>query len=361
MKTKLSKSRLLLLRLGLLFLSSIFSLFLAEGLLRLFHPIPQQYIRLPVGLIEDDDTRGWRSAANFEGVMRYEGDGMSIHTDPHGLRTHPKAATEGEFNMLFLGDSFTFGQGVIGEETYAAVVEQEINAASPEVHARSLNAGVTAYSVAQYAPTLTDLYPFYKPQVVITCLYVENDMTLAWSPPEERWMEFDRPRFGRTGGKLYFRSHLYRLLKHRLLDPIKPDGARLFLRVYNKTDDFRQPLKRHVNEELEKLAATCRDHGVFLVLTIIPCNYQMDTEAWEKLLQTAQVDGKDYDIMQPNRFIMEWAKQNGVPCLDVAEVLNKDAQPKRFFIPNDRHFNTEGHRVAGEAIAQWLTQLSESK
>jgi hypothetical protein len=119
---------------------------------------------------------------------------------------------------------------------------------------------------------------------------------------------------------------------------------------------MKDPLTKHIQTELDLIRTTCRKSGIQMGIVILPCNYQVDPKAWEKLTTKAGVAREDYDILLQNRILRQWAQSNQVPCLDLQEVFSMAAEPAGLFIPVDRHFNEAGHKMAGESIAKWLME-----
>jgi len=87
----------------------------------------------------------WRTGAN----MTYRhGDGrFTYRTNAQGMRGDPvpEEKAPGEIRILCYGDSWTFGFEVKDEETYEAVLEQELSRLHPDRRIRVINQGCEAY------------------------------------------------------------------------------------------------------------------------------------------------------------------------------------------------------------------------
>ena len=151
-------------RLALVFASLALALFLSEGFCRVLVPPPatirfrqrqensQRIGRLNVAsVIENDRELFWRLVPNQQrpaeggwarGVIS---NGQSLRED-HEI---PLSKTEHEIRLLFLGDSCTFGSGLLHHEGFVAKVEASLRARCPESNVECINAGVPGYSLFQ--------------------------------------------------------------------------------------------------------------------------------------------------------------------------------------------------------------------
>jgi hypothetical protein len=83
---------------------------------------------------------------------------FTVQTNSSGFRTHefyPKLA--GEYRIVLMGDSFTYGVNANQDETIAAVMEKRFREAYPDKNIRVFSLGVSSYSGVRYA-NLARLY-----------------------------------------------------------------------------------------------------------------------------------------------------------------------------------------------------------
>lgn len=102
-----------------------------------------------------------------------------------GLREEqdiPFAKPAGQFRVLFVGDSCTFGFGVTHRETFVEGVERRLRARFPERDIACINAGVPGYTLAQGWAYLRREGLRYQPDIVL-CAFGWND--------QRRWSSFD--------------------------------------------------------------------------------------------------------------------------------------------------------------------------
>jgi lysophospholipase L1-like esterase len=94
-----------------------------------------------------------------------------------GFRDDPLTVQkpEGEFRVLVLGDSRTFGFGVPFEDTFAQILERELNKRAKHTHFSVINAGVPGYTAEKVLIFLRTRGLNYQPDVVIVGPLTAND------------------------------------------------------------------------------------------------------------------------------------------------------------------------------------------
>jgi len=102
-----------------------------------------------------------------------------INTDDLGLRSlvpgaRLKPKQPDEYRIVFLGDSFTFGQGVGNHETFPQMVENGLAALQSQYKVQVFNFAVSAYNVK----TMTDTFRYravgLKPDLAIMCVIYDD-------------------------------------------------------------------------------------------------------------------------------------------------------------------------------------------
>jgi hypothetical protein len=110
-----------------------------------------------------------------------------INTDSLGLRSITAGARYGpksprEYRIALIGDSVTFGEGVVRtEDTFAQVLEDTLNRRQSAVQARVFNFGASAYSVREMAATLKYRTPRIEPDLAVLAI-IPSDFHLARTP-----------------------------------------------------------------------------------------------------------------------------------------------------------------------------------
>ena len=117
------------------------------------------------GLMRSDAVLGFAPRENGIGEHVYPiGSAVPARVDANGLRvpvSGPADATTGPRpHVLALGDSYTWGDGVLAEEAF-------VHGAAARVGGTALNGGVCAYGLAQMVLRARALIPKLKPDVVV--------------------------------------------------------------------------------------------------------------------------------------------------------------------------------------------------
>jgi hypothetical protein len=105
-------------------------------------PFPARYVGGPI--ISYDPEIGFVPTPNSS-TTRTDGPTLSYHvyTDRRGARvSNPGDQSADKLDVLFIGDSFTWGHGVENENTYAALVAQHL-------HLASANLAMASYGTTQ--------------------------------------------------------------------------------------------------------------------------------------------------------------------------------------------------------------------
>jgi hypothetical protein len=116
MSTPVRRSRVKewLLRLALVFISSLFALGIAEVMVRVFHPISDGRANVT---LEGKPIAGFVEPGTVYRQIANEYNAITTIT-PKG---HRVPAVDGSPDVIFLGDSFTFGYGLTDDQTFASI------------------------------------------------------------------------------------------------------------------------------------------------------------------------------------------------------------------------------------------------
>ena len=94
-------------------------------------------------------------------------------------------------------------------------------------------------------------------------------------------------------------------------------------------------------------------------MLVIPCAEQVDDQLWEELSRRAIRRGERFEREAPQRRIRAICASSGVPVLSLAESFrahSADRAAPGLFLGGRFHLSDEGHRVAAEAVARFLTE-----
>ena len=274
-----------------------------------------------------------------------------IGTNGDGIRDpRPASAfTAPGVNLVFLGDSFTFGFGVEREEAFPARVEENLRRRFPALPVRVANFGWTSSSPHLALRQLHELGDRYHPDLVVYHL----DMTDFHDDARQQAM------LERRGVYAVFP---YLPLALSLLERLSPRAAEVLeSRAAGglPADRFfvsSRPLdgsRRHLGplvDSLHGLDDWCRARGVPFVLVVLPRTYQYDAAESLDNREAAWYEVLGPHALEPFRWVDEEAVGWPFPVVSLLPAFREtDVFPTAF--EDDPHWTPAGHRVAAGAIA----------
>lgn len=319
-------------------------------------------------------VRGWRGRPEASGSYAAPEFHTGITHNAWGYRSPPVelARAPGRTRILVLGDSFTYGEGVEGHETFGA----RLQALRPELEV--ISTGMRGYGTNQELLLLRDEGLCFRPDVVVVAFFW-NDLadnfkevgaalgqapgvvarfslegTELRYPPEpspERLPELSAPdEPERRRGWLRY-SYAYRFLSDRIklftlwlrtLRGIPVDGD---TRI---GDPSAWALEFALLDEIQRLS---RAAGARMLLLVIPDQIQVQPE-----VRAASVSLEDYAVQDRLR---AFARERGIAFLDPLPALRaaheNDGEPLYYL--HDRHMRARGHAVVARELAAKLLEL----
>jgi lysophospholipase L1-like esterase len=283
--------------------------------------------------LRDHPTRLWVQAPNLDIELAQHG---RLRTNALGLRNEEVIVPKpnGEFRVLSLGESSTWGHGVRLPETYSKIVEQQLKESGKA--ATVINAGIPAYTIQQSAIYLQEAGLRLQPDVVVvyhqTNDFLPAHVTDAHNPlvqltgNDRELIERRRPIAGLL--TFLFNSRLYLALRTAMLrlpsslpnaDTVRDGPVRV------PPSDRRAALDMMLDE--------CNQAGVRLV--IVQPLYAIDHSE--------------------DRLLRDWSAERHVTYIET-DALKRSlgANIQRLYLPDGVHPRTAVHRMLGEHIARSL-------
>ena len=356
------------------------ALLAGEGLLRLAG------FSYPM-LHQPDELAGLRLRAGAEGWYRDEGEAY-VRINSRGWRDleRPLARPADVVRIAVLGDSFTEAAQVPREQSFPAVLEDELNrcGAYGEDTVEVLNFGVSSYGTAQQLLTLRHRVWEYDPQQVVLAFLPGNDV-LNNSRELEPWRA--RPFFVLQGSGLVLDASFRE-------DPNFREGSR-DAQVHAKVAGLRlhQLFRRARDGSYTGWRdAGLRERGIADQVFLPPASRAWE-EAWavtEKLIETMHAEvrarGAAFlavvltsgvavhpdaalrqryahalgveDVFYPDQRIKRLGAAKGFGVVALGEPMRRHAERTGEFLhgfentqPGFGHWNAAGHRLAAELIA----------
>lgn len=121
-----------------------------------------------------DEILGYRHASGFKGFAYREGVfNCFVEISQYNLRqANIDEQLQFSRRVLILGDSFAFGLGVKEENGFANLLQKRLNSKGIGI----INGSQTGYSPKQEVEFGMSLVPIVKPEVIILCLFLTNDI-----------------------------------------------------------------------------------------------------------------------------------------------------------------------------------------
>lgn len=313
---------------------------LLEGLTRLFFPAFDPSGRFDLGHPVGSLTLGTpgTSARQVKNTGDYD---VAVRINRHGLRDDKDIAGATSGDLVFVGDSFTWGWGVEAMDRFSDRVQA--------LTGRRVFNLATPTDIAGYA-ALLDYAQSLGARIgeVVVALCMENDLGLYDSvdgPPDDRTMNS-------TGwdwkGWLTARSAAYVLLTTMIQQTpalkalavgagaIVPNFDGMGLNTYDATV---------IDASANQLQALSKRYPTLVVLIPSRALWIGNNRAEEDRVHTALVAA---------------LASRGIAVLDLQPLMEAGGTPLGYHFANDGHWNARGHALAAEAIAKCLTKGVEA-
>jgi hypothetical protein len=347
-----------------------------------------------------DLDRGWGLKPNASGWWRDEGESF-VEINSHGLRarSYSKIKPENTLRIAVLGDSFTEAVHVPLEQTFWSVMERELTKCSAVKNQQIevINFGVHGYGTAQELITLRTRVWDDNPDVVILAFFAGNDLI-----NNSKKLESDlyRPFFVYRNGELVedlsFRqlnpgySNRYAVSfvdnlpewlveKSRVLQVIKKVDLdrkkRRGLAEYRRHSFYKfNPPSNEVWEEAWKITEDLillmreevEEKGASFGMAVIPSPLQVHPDENKRKRKQEEFGVKDWFYV--GKRLEKLGDRRDFPVWDLTKpFLNYSVENQvclHGFEPAadcGGHWNGEGHRLAGEILADNVCQGSDGK
>ena len=317
-------------------------------------------------------TGSFRLAPGYSYQGRYRDFSLTVSINRHGMRWRDVAVEKpaGKRRIAFVGDSFTWGAwSESGESACGGTVERLLDRTKVEV----LNFGVGGYGVDDYELILKEEVARFAPDYVVVALFMGNDFRDTFLGLDKYRLVDGAAEFKDFSAKLpntpkasviqravswVKATRTYTLLRpfafrfraanvsHRFAPssdlfsftywsrtPLPPDGQQAVADTLGRLDGIRRE---------------CDRIGARLVLLALP---------FEEQVVADHRSGPGYSIEYPQRYVEEFASRQGIPYLSLLEPLRHEYKRRaaaRYYLPFDPHFNSEGHRLVGSIVAEFV-------
>lgn len=281
-------------------------------------------------IFQEDEYVGFVLKKNLRNhvVMPEYGWNFIMDTDSNGNRGSRPLIEKapGEFRILMLGDSFTFGFGVNSDQTFASLLEKKLRRETG-MNVNVINAGVPSYGTLQEVRYLKAYAKKLEPDLVIVAFF-DNDL----------WDNVIDLRFIdgsiQKNPKIIFGHTSYII---ELFDKIiMPRYFHRQTKIYSISD-----LQNRFNELVQEAKIYCENNGMKFMIVEIP------DRAYTKFRTLS-----DLDFMPPDR---TW--DLGPDIFYMYDRFDKLEQDPYFL---EHHLNSIGHEEVSSALVDELLTRNSS-
>lgn len=206
-----------------------------------------------------------RNVPNGDAVANFNADGI------RGTKTYKKEKPPETIRVAVIGDSFSFGEGVGDEETYAAQLEKNIP--KSEV----INFGVHGYGIDQMSLRLTVDGFRYNPDIVIYA-FIDDDLGRV----DLDFRDYIKPKYRLSDGKLILTNTPIpspeEFMKRSRFRPAIIDALPLLRdRIVFRDNQYTyaEPLIRAI---WKQTVTEIREHDALPIFLFLPTGKEMITE-----------------------------------------------------------------------------------
>jgi lysophospholipase L1-like esterase len=273
----------------------------------------------------------------------------------------PQAKPAGEFRILALGDSCTFGKGVLGRQTWPRVLEAELSAGLPPGRSvRVINLGVNGYATRDYVHVFESVGRELDPDLIVVG-YNINDF-----PNPVR--SADNVVFHGEGTKETVRSRLRRWLGPQLRDDLNRLAIYRFARAtyYDLSRERDYAMMEAIANEKSSDQVEGLDlgfeHEADLMRRLVAGAAELDARVALFLFPYESMVYLQDSNRGPEERVAALCERLSVPYVDVASAFRREAHatqpPRKLFVRGDRyHPNSAGYALTGAALAESLRKL----
>ena len=202
---------------------------------------------------------------------------VDINSDGHRDKEYPVDKSD-KHRIIFLGDSLTFGWGVKEEETFATLIEEDMNSQSPT---EVINFGTGNYNTEQEVNLFIEKGLKYNPDKVVLFYFI-NDAEIT---PEKSGLWF-------LGYSQFISFYWSRI--NSLLNNIMPSKS--FQEYYESLYGNDQQGWINTRKAIIQLRDICQSRGIEFQVVLLPELHDVNNEIFTNVYNNLALFLKDNDI-----------------------------------------------------------------
>jgi len=287
-----------------------------------------------------DPTKGWISKPNLHDVTVFENKILNTNSEGfRGTAEHAHETQDGIARILILGDSFTFGDEVSDDETYAHYLQELL----PD--AEIINLGVHGYGHDQMLIVLQETGIKYRPDIVILG-FLPMDMSRNML----EFRDFAKPMFTLEDDELVLKGVPVPTPDEVLRwDWLRPRFIDVFSVLHHlsikRLGLYSKEMDRKTAAILKKIAATADSIGAVPVFFFLPTPTAGDTSA-------------NPDLRTGEKYLFSVCSEiSTAECFSARpHFADKLSQGTIFSTGSGGHWGPAGYQTVAEAIRDYLVK-----
>lgn len=303
-------------------------------------------------------ARGWYHRRNAAGTIA----GVRTRTNALGFRgaALPGNKANGEFRVLCLGDSVTFGHCLADGQTWVDAFNRAATGGLAGRAVTAINAGVPGYATAQELDLMLSEGLAAKPDLVIlqVCFNDVPDMiNTAPGMISGVPMNFVSTDSNHWSGIV---RAIQSVVMKRKLKAMQESQMWAGNNAFTGKEGMRRsdqemyadpPLPemakgwQNMLATLDRIAAECGTRGIDFIVVFFPVDRQMSA---------------DGESINPEATLTRWATDKGVAYVDLADAFRAESRRLGFakgaLMMDDVHLSAAGARLAGEVLAEFVAK-----
>lgn len=265
---------------------------------------------------------------------------------------HAKDKKQNIFRIIGIGDSFAFGV-VPYENNFLTLLQQKLNQKKKQFEV--INMGIPGTGVVSYFALLVNEVLPLNPDIVVCCFFVGNDFEdeVKLYPNHQSYLylflKYIFEIYPEYKGKVYRSTYQDGMpsIKDKLFLRIEKERSLIFQK--NNKDYLRKFNRSFIY--LKRMKDVCFLHHIKFLVVIIPDELQVNINLQEKVIKSFEaLDKKDFDFELPNKLLRGSLEKLDIIYIDLFSDFFIRSKNKRYYKPNDTHWNIAGNELASNLI-----------
>ena len=315
------------------------------------------YVNKPstsIRFVYDGNPRGYFGSQNevdhLTNAMGFRGRLFPLDLGSDGneilLPKRPQAV-----RLAFLGDSFTFGEGVRDQDTFAQVTAANLQKQWPDRIVEAANYGVGGHNTFQAFHVLQRWAIKTDPDAVILGFVLNDAEPPIFAPdpvsgrPVRRQLAVEQGRFGsRPPDRLLYRSNIAQLVWRFCAQRQQTDST---IDHYRSLYTDANPSWKTNRAALLGIVESCQQRQIPCYVLLFPVLYKLN---------------EDYPLKDVHERIKKSLAGTHATFIDLLPLLMDKKAADLWVHPTDHHPNNEVHALVAKTLAEQLARdLPENK